>query len=164
MERINKLLENYFKGETTLAEEAELKQYFATGTIAPEYKPYSALFQAFGQEVQQQYTAPMTIVLPKQPSGKRMWVRAVVYSGIAASLVLAVWIQRPRQEEDYAIIRGRRIDNPEYAQRYAEKKIDAINKMVQNGLKPLRNMEVVKENIHNARKTESVKEDNIISD
>jgi len=100
MERINKLLDNYFNGETTLAEEAELKQYFATGTIAPEHTPYSALFQAFGQELQQQYAAPVTKVLPKQPTGKRMGVRALFYSGIAASLVLAVWIQRPRQEED----------------------------------------------------------------
>lgn len=163
MERINKLLDNYFKGETTLAEEVELKQYFATGTIAPEHKPYSALFQAFGQESQQRYTASVTKMQPKQ-AGKQMWVRTLIYSGIAASLVLAVWIQRPRQEADYAIIRGQRIDNPEYAQRYAEKKIDAINKMVQNGLKPLRNMEVIKENIHNTRKTESVKEDNIVSD
>jgi hypothetical protein len=164
MERINKLLDNYFKGETTLAEEAELKQYFATGTIAPEHKAYSALFQAFGQELQQKYTAPITIVLPKQPSGKRMWVRALVYSGIAASLVLAVWIQRPRQEADYAIIRGQRIDNPEYAQRYAEKKINAMNKMLNKGLKPLRNMEVIKENVLNTRKNESTKEGIIVSD
>ena len=149
MERINKLLDNYFKGESTLAEEAELKQYFATATIAPEHTPYSALFQAFGQEVQQQYTAPMTIVLPKQSSGKRMWVRAVVYSGIAASLVLAVWIQRPRQEEDYAIIRGRRIDNPEYAQRYAEKKLNAVNEMLRYKLKPLRDAQALKDNLRN---------------
>ncbi|MBV5282713.1 MAG: hypothetical protein JZU53_09820 [Paludibacter sp.] len=157
MERINKLLENYFKGETTLAEEAELKQYFATGTIAPEHKPYSALFQAFGQEVQQQYTTPMTIVLPKQSSGKRMWVRAVVYSGIAASLVLAVWIQRPRQEEDYAIIRGRRIDNPEYAQRYAEKKLNAVNEMLRYKLKPLMDAQALKDNLRNVDEGENDK-------
>ena len=149
MERINKLLDNYFKGESTLAEEVELKQYFTTGTIAPEHKAYSALFQAFGQELQQKYTAPITIVLPKQPSGKRMWVRAFVYSGIAASLVLAVWIQRPRQEADYAIIRGRRIDNPEYAQRYAEKKLNDVNEMLQHRLKPLRDAETLKENLRN---------------
>jgi len=149
MERINKLLDNYFKGESTLAEEVELKQYFTTGTIAPEHKAYSALFQAFGQELQQKYTAPITTVLPKQPSGKRMWVRAFVYSGIAASLVLAVWIQRPRQEADYAIIRGRRIDNPEYAQRYAEKKLNDVNEMLQHRLKPLRDAETLKENLRN---------------
>ncbi len=157
MERINKLLENYFKGETTLAEEAELKQYFATGTIAPEHKPYSALFQAFGQEVQQQYPAPMTIVLPKQSSGKRMWMRAVVYSGIAASLVLAVWIQRPQQEEDYAIIRGRRIDNPEYAQQYAEKKLNAVNEMLRYKLKPLRDAQALKDNLRNVDEGENDK-------
>lgn len=148
MERINKLLDNYFKGETTLAEEAELKQYFATGTIAPEHTPYSALFQTFGQELQQQYSAPLTKVQPK-PVGKRMWVRTLIYSGIAASLVLAVWIQRPRQEEDYAIIRGQRIDNPEYAQRYAEKKLNDVNEMLQHRLKPLRDAETLKENLRN---------------
>lgn len=161
MERINKLLDNYFKGETTLAEEAELKQYFATGTIAPEHKPYSALFQAFGQEVQQLYTAPMTIVLPKQPTGKRMWVRAVVYSGIAASLVLAVWIQRPRQEEDYAIIRGRRIDNPEYAQRYVEKKLNDVNEMLRYKLKPLRDAQALKDNLRNVDEVGNEKNERI---
>ena len=149
MERINKLLDNYFKGESTLAEEAELKQYFATGTIAPEHTPYSALFQAFGQELQQQYAAPVTKMLPKQATGKRMGVRALFYSGIAASLLLAVWIQRPHQEEDYAIIRGRRIDNPEYAQRYAEKKLNDVNEMLQHRLKPLRDAETLKENLRN---------------
>ena len=149
MERINKLLDNYFKGETTLAEEAELKQYFATGTIAPEHKPYSALFQAFGQELQQEYAVPVTKVLPMQTTGRRTWVKALFYSGIAASLVLAVWIQRPRQEADYAIIRGRRIDNPEYAQRYAEKKLNDVNEMIQHRLKPLRDAEELKENLRN---------------
>ncbi len=153
MERINKLLDNYFKGESTLAEEAELKQYFATGTIAPEHTPYSALFQAFGQELQQQYTAPVTKVLPKQPTARRMWVRALFYSGIAASLVLAVWIQRPRQEEDYAIIHGQRINNPEYAQQYAEKKLNDVNEMLQHRLKPLRDAEDLKENLRNIRES-----------
>jgi hypothetical protein len=153
MERIDKLLDKYFKGETTLAEEAELKQYFANGNIAPEHKPFCALFQAFGEELQQKSTAPMTTVLPTQPSGKRMWVRALVYSGIAASLVLAVWIQRPRQEADYAIIRGQRIDNPEYAQRYAEKKMNDVNEMLQHRLKPLRDAEVLKENLRNVRES-----------
>jgi hypothetical protein len=161
MERLNKLLDNYFKGESTLAEEAELKQYFATGTIAPEHKPYSALFQAFGQELQQQYPSPMTIVLPKQSSAKRMWVRAVVYSGIAASLVLAVWIQRPRQEEDYAIIRGRRIDNPEYAQRYAEKKLNAVNEMLRYKLKPLRDAQALKDNLRNVDEVGNEKNERI---
>jgi len=153
MERIDKLLDKYFKGETTLAEEAELKQYFANGNIAPEHKPYSPLFQAFGQELQQKSTAPVKKVLPMQQTGRRMWVRALFYSGIAASLVLAVWIQCPRQEEDYAIIRGRRIDNPEYAQRYAEKKMNDVNEMLQHRLKPLRDAEALKENLRNVRES-----------
>jgi len=153
MERIDKLLDKYFKGETTLAEEAELKQYFANGNIAPEHKPFCALFQAFGEELQQKSTAPVTKVLPMQQTGRRMWVRTLVYSGIAASLVLAVWIQRPCQEEDYAIIRGRRIDNPEYAQRYAEKKMNDVNEMLQHRLKPLRDAEALKENLRNVRES-----------
>jgi len=88
-------------------------------------------------------------MLPKQATGKRMGVRALFYSGIAASLLLAVWIQRPHQEEDYAIIRGRRIDNPEYAQRYAEKKLNDVNEMLQHRLKPLRDAETLKENLRN---------------
>lgn len=44
MNRINKLLSQYWAGDTTIAEEQELKDYFSGNTIDPEHLPLRALF------------------------------------------------------------------------------------------------------------------------
>jgi hypothetical protein len=44
------LLEKYFDGETTLAEENEIKAYFASADVAPEFEMYKPLFGYFEQE------------------------------------------------------------------------------------------------------------------
>jgi len=59
---------------------------------------------------------------------------------------------------------GRRIDDPEYAQKYAEKKMNDVNEMIQNGLKPLRNMEAIKENLRPADKNGTLKHEILESD
>ncbi len=46
---IKELLERYFEGETTLAEEKELASYFA-GPVAPELEIYRSYFGFFVQE------------------------------------------------------------------------------------------------------------------
>jgi len=165
MERINELLEKYFKGETTLAQENELKQYFTSNKIVEaEHEAYRALFVAFGEEKKE--TAPISLsgALVPQHKPRRFWIKTFSYSGIAATLLLALWIQRPQQENDYAIINGRRIDDPQYAQEYAEKKLNAVHEMVQNGLKPLRDVEILKKNIRNSHRNSGYKNETIKSD
>ena len=41
---ISKLLERYFAGETTLAEEKQLRAYFRSGNLEPEHAGYAPLF------------------------------------------------------------------------------------------------------------------------
>jgi len=160
MEKINKLLEEYFRGETTLAQENELKQYFTSQkTVKAEHEVYKALFIAFDEERKETASVPSSRVLLLQHKPLRFWIKTFSYSGIAAALFLALWIQRPQQENDYAIINGRRIDNPQYAQEYARKKLNAVHEMVQNGLKPLRDMEMLKENIRSSNRNELIKSD-----
>ena len=165
MERMNDLLEKYFRGETSLTEEAELKHYFVSNeNVSAEHEAYRDLFVAFDQEKQETLDISLSKVLQQQHKVKRFWIRTFSYSGIAAALVLALWIQRPQQEKDYAIMHGRRIDDPEYAQKYAEKKMNDVNEMIQNGLKPLRNMEAIKENLRTADKNGTLKHEILESD
>ena len=147
MEMMNELLEKYFRGETTLVEEAELKKYFASQDVNIEHEIYRALFVVFDQEKNETAKAPLKKVMVNQNKVKQLWIRTFSYSGIAAALILALWIQRPKQNEDYAVIHGRRIDSPEYAQQYAEKKMNDINMILKDGLKPMHRMEVVKQNL-----------------
>jgi len=152
MEKLNELLEKYFRGETTLEDERILKHYFETEQIAPEHEAYRPLFEVFKAEIQETYNPAKKQIDKHKKSIKRFWIQTISISGIAASILIAIWFQRPQQEEDYVIINGRRINNPEYAQKYAEKKINDANERIQNGLKPLRDMQVLKENIRTSHK------------
>lgn len=45
--RIEALLERYYEGETTLAEERMLRDYFATATVPPELEHHRSMFAGF---------------------------------------------------------------------------------------------------------------------
>ncbi len=47
---INKILELYFEGETTLEQEKLLKDYFSTSEIAPGHRPLKKLFDFYQEE------------------------------------------------------------------------------------------------------------------
>ena len=44
---VEQLLEKYFQGETTIAEEKQLKAYFSSNDVAPHLAKYQALFGYF---------------------------------------------------------------------------------------------------------------------
>jgi len=152
MEKINEILDKYFRAETTLAEERELKQYFASQNVKAGHESYRNLFVAFDQEKYETAIAPLKKVIINQHRVKQLWIKTFSYSGIAAALVLALWVQRPQQDENYAIIHGRRIEDPEYVQKYAEKKLNYVNEILKDGLSPMRSMEMVKQNLQPLKK------------
>ena len=53
MENINNLLEKYFRAETSIAEEQQLKNYFSSTGVLPEHMQYQALFDTFSAEALQ---------------------------------------------------------------------------------------------------------------
>jgi hypothetical protein len=152
MERMNELLEKYFNGTTDLTEEKALKQYFAGTNIAKEHEPYRALFNAFGDELTETAINPLKKVSPKQKSIKRIWIRTFAYSGIAATILIALWIQRPNQSENYAIVSGNRIEDPEYVQEYTEKKLNKVNEILHNSMKPMKSVETVRQSLQPIQK------------
>ena len=44
LNNIERLLEKYEEGQTTLQEEAQLKHYFTTETVAPHLEVYRTIF------------------------------------------------------------------------------------------------------------------------
>ncbi|MDX1942996.1 MAG: hypothetical protein SFU99_20700 [Saprospiraceae bacterium] len=50
---ISQLLEKYFEGETSLQEEAQLREYFNGATIHESLRPYQPLFRFFQSEREQ---------------------------------------------------------------------------------------------------------------
>lgn len=152
MERMNELLEKYFSAATTLEEENELKQYFESKNIAKEHEPYRTLFVAFTDELTEKATEPLKKVVPKQRSIKRIWINAFAYSGIAATILIALWIQRPNQTENYAVVAGNRIEDPEYVQEYTEKKLNKVNAILHRSMRSTKSIETVRQSLQPMQK------------
>ncbi|MDC8003695.1 hypothetical protein POV27_06510 [Aureisphaera galaxeae] len=81
---IEKLLEVYFQGETTLGEEELLQEFFASKQVPGHLEVYRPMFVAFGQAKEE--TIQTEIVLPKSRTFNYWkW-------GIAASFVILLGI------------------------------------------------------------------------
>ena len=84
---IEKLLEKYDNGETTLKEEQHLKDYFAENEVAPHLEPYKTMFQYFNSTKQELYTKD--VPLKPRKSYIYQWI------SVAAVLVLALGVLIP---------------------------------------------------------------------
>lgn len=104
MRDIKDLLDRYWEGETSLSEEAAIRDHFATGDVAPEHEHLSSLFmyqtllaqQGSAGEVQGWGQADTlgagsgASVVPMRP------MRWLVNAAAIATIVLAaVWLMRP---------------------------------------------------------------------
>ncbi|QTE23143.1 hypothetical protein [Polaribacter cellanae] len=79
---IEKLIEKYLNAETTLQEEAALKNYFKEGIVAPHLQEYAYIFNYFGSAKEEKYTK--TIKLEPKKSNKKNFK----WFSVAASILL----------------------------------------------------------------------------
>ncbi|MBF7090392.1 hypothetical protein IUY40_02385 [Flavobacterium sp. ALJ2] len=82
-DRIEIILEKYFQGESTIAEEMELKNYFSSSNVAQHLEQYKPLFGYFSQVKEQRLTQEIPLQTKK---------RNVAWLSIAASAVLLLGI------------------------------------------------------------------------
>ncbi len=91
--KVEQLLEAYFEGATTLAQEKQLRTYFTSDLVAPHLESYRDLFTAFAIASQDTYDIP--IHLPKQKKPMLRWI-----SGVAAVVILAIGIATQINKSD----------------------------------------------------------------
>ncbi|MEA9412879.1 hypothetical protein [Flavobacterium sp. PL02] len=82
-DKIEIILEKYFQGESTIAEENELKNYFSSPNVAQHLEQYKPLFGYFSQVKEQRLTQEIPLQTKK---------RNVAWLSIAASAVLLLGI------------------------------------------------------------------------
>lgn len=83
---IEKLLEKYDNGETSLKEEQQLKAYFAQDHVAPHLESYRVMFQYFNTTKQELYTRDV----PLKP--KKSFVYQWISVAAVAVLMLGIFI------------------------------------------------------------------------
>ncbi|MCW5519693.1 hypothetical protein J1N09_07575 [Aureitalea sp. L0-47] len=83
--RIERLLDAYFEGNTTLAEEAALRDYFTSDEVADHLAPYAAMFKGFVQAQQEVSTSEVT--LPQSGVKMKRW-----WYSIAATFLVALTV------------------------------------------------------------------------
>lgn len=102
LDRIKILIDRYLEGETTLDEEREIAEYFATCEDIPqEYEPLRAMFLAFGDSRAE--SAPHTTLLtPKEPKmamarRRRWWLIGGMTTIAAAAAACLLVMLTPHQ-------------------------------------------------------------------
>lgn len=94
LNKIEYILEKYFQGETSIAEENELKEYFSSSNVAQHLEQYQPIFGYFSQIKQQKSTQELENLvrtgeaIPPLQTKKRN----VAWLSIAASTVVLLGI------------------------------------------------------------------------
>lgn len=126
LQSIEKLLDRYFEGETSIAEEKQLKAYFGSEGVAQHLVQYRPLFGYFEQQQQTQHFEKTIPLKPRK--------HYVAWLSVAASVVVMFGMfmflnsNEPSQEELGTY------DNPEVAFKETQKALDMLSKNVNVGV------------------------------
>lgn len=83
LDKLEILLEKYFEGETSIAEENQLKEYFSSSNVAQHLEQYKPLFGYFSASKQQEFTQEVPLI-----SNNRAEKRTRTWLSIAASVTV----------------------------------------------------------------------------
>lgn len=126
-DNIENIVAKYFQGETTLAEEKELKNYFSSPNVAQHLEQYKPLFGYFSQEKEHQST---------QESPLNLKTRTIPWLAIAASAVillgLASYFYNNQNKEVTTITKTD--ENPETVFLETKKALALLSRNVNTGL------------------------------
>lgn len=121
LNNIEKLLEKYENGETSLKEEQQLKNYFSQETVAPHLEIYKPMFAYFLVNQQEQYTKHIPLSTKKVFNYKWISVAAVVV------LMLGVYLKSTINNDLGTI------QDPEIAFNEVSKSLEMISKNFNKG-------------------------------
>lgn len=124
--RIEILLEKYFQGESSIAEEKELKNYFSSPDVAQHLEQYQPLFGYFLQAKEQTFTPEIPSQFKKPSVG---WL------SIAASAVVLLGIGTYVYHDVTAVKQELgTYDDPQVAFRETQKALALLSNHVNTGI------------------------------
>lgn len=137
--KIEVLLEKYFEGETSIAEENELKNYFSISNVAPHLEQYKPLFGYLTEAKKENFEKKVSLVSKKQK---------VAWLSIAASVVVMLGVgtytyfnsNEVKQNKDLGTY-----DNPKEALKATQKALAMLSNQVNTGIEGIQYIEVYEE-------------------
>lgn len=130
LDKIETLLIKYDEGETTLAEEKILQEYFATAKVPPHLDSYKLLFAYTTKERTSSYDGKVDVNSKK---------RRFAFVGIAASIILAIgmFVSIDNGQEDFAGQDLGSIEDPEEAYFKAKETLQMVSAALNSGKEEL---------------------------
>ena len=122
LNNIEKLLEKYENGETTLKEEHVLKNYFTSDNVAPHLEMYKPMFAYFLVNQQEQFTKDVPLKTKRIFNSKWISVAAVVL------LMLGFYFGKSLNNNDLGTY-----DDPEMAFNDFSKSMEMISERLNKG-------------------------------
>ena len=132
LDRIEKLVEKYFEAETSITEEKELKDYFASSNVAQHLEQYKPIFGYVVQAKQEQFTATLPLKTSKRKSVVWLSIAASVAVLLGVSLFTFNHYNQPKSNDLGTI------NDPEVAFRETQKALAMISEHVNTGIKSMR--------------------------
>ena len=133
--KIEKLLDKYFEGNTSILEENELKDFFKNSEIPEKFMYAKALFNFYVDE---------NSIKSQQMSSKTKHKRRNLFlyiSGIAASILIALFfvfsVQTTENKVIYAYYNGKPIRDKVLAEKYTKQALLAVSQNLDKGTKHL---------------------------
>lgn len=141
--KVEALLEKYFDGETSIAEEKELQEYFSMQQVAPHLEKYTALFNHFAGAKEQQFEQEIP-VLQIQKDESRNHKRNLAWISIAASVVVLMGIGTYVFYNSEPVNNSKDLgtyDDPEVAFKETQKALSLLSKNVNVGIESVKYVE-----------------------
>ncbi|WP_136481858.1 hypothetical protein [Cognatitamlana onchidii] len=122
LNNIEKLLEKYENGETSLKEEQVLKNYFSSGNVAPHLEMYTPMFTYFLKNQQEQFTKDVPLKTKMKLNFRWISVAAVVL------IMLGFYFGASLRSDELGTY-----DDPELAFNDFSKSMEMISKKLNKG-------------------------------
>ncbi|KUJ61794.1 hypothetical protein AR687_11285 [Flavobacteriaceae bacterium CRH] len=134
LNRIEDIVEKYFQGETSIAEENELKEYFSSPNVAQHLEQYKPMFGYFSQVKQQKST--QEIPLPKSRDKKRNLAWLSIAASVVVLLGIGTYLYVSDQNATPVVAQSElgTYDNPEEALAATQKALALLSNNVNVGI------------------------------
>ena len=131
LDRIEKLIDKYFEGETSIAEENELKTYFSSLDVAQHLQQYQPVFGYFSQAKAEEFKAEIPLNTKKGNVAVWLSIAAsfVIMLGVGTFMYLNTIEEAPSTATAYGTY-----DDPEKALAETEKALALVSEHLNTGI------------------------------